>query len=279
MRKIRLLTVAGAVTALLAFPAVAHAQYPPPTPVPTAAPGPTAATCAQLSDTTPAQGQSDTASGQSGCFTPGEQVTGQIESNHVVVFRVNANSQGGYSATFTVPSSIPAGPHTFRVIGGTSGREYARPIVIQGAGAAGTGRGGVGLPRTGADVLALALWALLAIGGGTFLIAATWKRYRLAHVEARFAAPHDAPPSLNGSDHGVIEAPRAVAYDEPVRAEVVEETPVAYTAVAVDEPVEAEWAPVSDEVVTEEAAEPATPEVSMLIGQLREEIDAWNNKR
>jgi len=271
MRKIRLLTAAGAVAALLAFPAVAHAQYPPATPVPTAA------TCATVDDSTPAQGQSVDANGTGGCFTPGEQVTGQIESDPVVVFRVNANSQGGYSANFTVPASISPGTHTFRVTGGTSGRQYARPIVVQGAAAGGQGTGGgVGLPRTGADVLALALWALLAIGGGTFLIAATWKRYRLAHVEARFAAPDDAPPALSADRY---EAPTPVVYDEPVRAQVVEEAPAAHTSVTVDEPVEADWAPATEEVVEEAAPQPATPEVSKLIGQLREEIDAWNNKR
>jgi len=164
----------------------ASAQYPPATP----ALG--AATCANLDDTSPASGQSVTASGVPGCFAPGENVRGQIESDPVVVFRVPTSADGGYRATFATPTIAP-GTHTFRVVGEASGRSYSRPITIVGGGAVGSG---VGLPRTGADLLALVLWALLALGGGSFLVGLTWRRYRLAHREARERAEEVPVPHL-----------------------------------------------------------------------------------
>ena len=277
MTKIRVLIAAGAVAAIMVLPGIANAQYPPATPVPTAA------TCAQLNDSTPNQGQSVAANGQPGCFTAGENVTGTVESDPVVVFRTTATANGSYSATFTVPASIPAGTHTFRVVGATSGLQYARPIVVQAA----TGTtAGVGLPRTGADILALAMWALLAIGGGSFLIAASWKKYRLSHVEAQYRAPKGAPPALASIDNAV-EAPRPVIHDEPVQASTVT---VADEPVAVQETIEpevvSEWAPQVEqapvaEAPIEEVFETEVPdsEVGKLVGQLRQEIDAWTTKR
>lgn len=100
-------------------------------------------------------------------YTPGETAQGTVFSTPIVVGKWTANSSGVVSGSFTVPTSLSPGTHTFQLAGLTSGViKSAQFTVVAGSSSSSTS-GKSSLPFTGANVMPLVgAGAALVLGGG-----------------------------------------------------------------------------------------------------------------
>jgi hypothetical protein len=146
---------------------------------------------AHLSQSVVVQGQSVRATGCG--FIAGEQVDFYVHSAATYVGSATANDQGVASLTFTVSDTITPGHHTVELIGQQSGQVDTAPLEVKSAGqvrsgggtvplghgsgsGSGSGSGGGSLAFTGADILAMVLIGLVAIGLGTLAVVTARRR-------------------------------------------------------------------------------------------------------
>lgn len=133
------------------------------------------ATSETLSSSSVPEGGSLTVTG--GGFASGEKVNVVVSSDPVTVGQPTANSSGGVSLTFTLPSSVTAGSHTVTLTGVTSGATVSSPFTVTAAPAASTSTTSTTavratIVRTGADDAtgqAMLAGGLLVIGGAMVL--------------------------------------------------------------------------------------------------------------
>ena len=117
-----------------------------------------------------------TISGPAGCAQDGETIDLSVASDPVSLGSATANSDGSYSLSATLPASITPGQHEITADFGPGRAQLVQPILVvtsfpTGA-AAGANTGptsnGANLPKTGADIARLVMWAmvLLVVGAG-----------------------------------------------------------------------------------------------------------------
>jgi len=150
--------------------------------------------------------------GTSGCADPFGDISTTIFSDPVRMDTFSALEDGSFHEVFCLPASIEPGDHEVQVSiegrgvltrdllvqegdGGTCGAGDGTVV----AGVTQTNPGGSGtLPRTGAGILLLLMWALVLVGLGTVLVASAW-RYRARLVplamlnRRRRAGGHEVP--------------------------------------------------------------------------------------
>lgn len=117
-------------------------------------------------------------------FAPGEDVTITLHSDPIRLATVTASATGEVTARVTIPSTAPAGAHTIRLVGLSSGLSAELPVTVQAqAETAAPDTGGrTPLPATGSDPSRLVGLAALAVAaGGAALVA---RRVRLSRVSA-----------------------------------------------------------------------------------------------
>jgi hypothetical protein len=141
-------------------------------------------------------------------FAPGAGVAIQIDSAAHAVDMVHADASGAVDVVVTIPTTVPTGPRTLRVVGpmpGGSPQTLTTAITIKTAaecapggtgvgatgtpvdgapGVAGAGTGSGSLPLTGSDAIDLAVIGAAAAIGGRVLYGATRR----------------APKPIDGSD-------------------------------------------------------------------------------
>lgn len=227
---ITLIAVVASAFTLIAAPYADAQNYPPPTPTfrpgpPSPRPGPPSprptgrpsdASCLVVSGQTPdgvranrAQYQGELfLQGRAGCAAPHGDVSFTVESDPVVLGSTQAFEDGSYRATFTLPAAVQPGDHT--VIADVEGRgEVRQPLVVidastrvGGVSQANEGSGGL-LPRTGAGIAVLVLWAVAMLGLGTALVLAARRRFALAGAPGRartvLALPAPEVPRIDTS--------------------------------------------------------------------------------
>ena len=159
--------------------------------------------------------------GGEGCAEPFGDVDFYAESARVFIGATTAAEDGSYRAVRTLPASVMPGEH--EIVADIEGRgELRRDITVlpigsdvQGGPVGGTDDtdGGV-LPRTGAGILLLILFALALIGLGSLLAASAWRyRYQLAPVRvfgARFGRKTRRPLALPAPGLQFIDTSRFV---------------------------------------------------------------------
>jgi LPXTG-motif cell wall-anchored protein len=170
-RLVASLAVAGAASASLVMLAAPAMAYPP-----------KHSHHAQLSRNSVSDGGSITGSGSG--FSHGERVDAYVHSVREFVGDTIAGSGGVATLTFTVPANLPAGAHTFELVGETSGVVDTAPFTVTSAGAAAVApsSSGSSLPFTGgSDVWQMTVVgiALVAAGGGLLVV-----RRRRTHIAA-----------------------------------------------------------------------------------------------
>jgi hypothetical protein len=166
MRKALTAFALAAALAVLVGPAVAQAQdYPP------------AGDSLTVSDSVVVPGQSLTVSG--GGAGPGAKVDIFIYSERVLLASTNADSDGQYSASVTIPASIDPGTHVIRAI---SGGEILSAVEVTVAGSGGAAADSDGdLPFTGAGTLpGIGIGVGLIALGSTLLLASRRRRSQRA---------------------------------------------------------------------------------------------------
>jgi len=129
-------------------------------------------TCDQVNSsggsTTVSSGQSITVSGQAAsgtqCFDGGATVTIHfLQSDHIIA-TTTASSNGNYSATGSVPSTVHSGAASVEAVSTLNGTTQSYTTAVTVAGGSG------GLPKTGQDIALLVGWALALVAIGTVLI-------------------------------------------------------------------------------------------------------------
>jgi LPXTG-motif cell wall-anchored protein len=112
------------------------------------------------------QGGQDTAHGTG--FDGDNAVNGYIHSVRVFVGHASTNASGAATLTFTVPTSLATGTHTFQMVGAQTGdsRSVTFTVLPAVSAAGGSGSSGSGLPFTGGN----GIWAMTATGVGLVLI-------------------------------------------------------------------------------------------------------------
>jgi hypothetical protein len=125
---------------------------------------------AQVSDRTPAAGQSVVVSGVG--FAPNSKVVVTIEPGSAVLATLTADATGAVTGTVTIPA-------------GTSGDAK---LVLKGVTASGAavsasmaivvGSAGGGLPTTGSNTEPMVMWALAAVAAGGVLVLTVTRRRR-----------------------------------------------------------------------------------------------------
>jgi len=165
-RKFALLCALLVGVLLVAAPAPAAPVYPPPTPSVTPSHPRNAIS---ISIVTPGGRVSITISG----FVPGEIIIIVIHSDPVQLATAKADAGGGATASFVIPSDIPAGPHTITATGLTSGHVVSFPVTVEQLAAVGGGSViSPGLSNTGVAAVALStVGGIFLIGGIAFTIA------------------------------------------------------------------------------------------------------------
>ena len=114
-------------------------------------------------------------------FGEGERVELTLFSDPVFLGSADADSDGRFTATVRIPLTTPAGEHTVRAAGSTSGALAEKALTVQAApvgpgapdaGAPGAGGPGGSLSQTGSGALfaGLGALALLIAGGAVFLL-------------------------------------------------------------------------------------------------------------
>ena len=114
-------------------------------------------------------------------FGEGERVEMTLFSDPVFLGSADADSDGRFTATVRIPLTTPAGEHTVRAAGSTSGALAEKALTVQAvpagpgapdAGAPGAGGPGGSLSQTGSGALfaGLGALALLIAGGAVFLL-------------------------------------------------------------------------------------------------------------
>jgi hypothetical protein len=167
----RIFAVAAATATVMlsgAGAALAAPPYPPPGPGPKPAgfngpnpaghqpPGQCYQGSANKTIVTP--GGTMTFSGPAGGFGNGESYGLFVFSTQQQVGSGQAATDGSFTTTVTIPSSLPAGRHTLEAYGNTSHNAVAVQFTV----AAATASGSKGLPFTGADYV----WPMTAAGAG-----------------------------------------------------------------------------------------------------------------
>jgi hypothetical protein len=164
--------------------------------------------------------------GAEGCGDSNAEVEFNVESVRTFIGRTFTAEDGSYRAEIDLPAAILPGDHmVFAAIEGRAGEEDA-PLEVLGAdvlgededndgggsGNQGQASGGGVLPRTGAGILLLILWAIVLIGGGTLLARAAWKyRMRFAPVAAMHRRNQQREmDSIQGPDLPVLDTSRFV---------------------------------------------------------------------
>ena len=121
-----------------------------------------------------------------GGFQSGETATATVESDPVTVGSATVGTDGEVSVTFTLPTSIPAGSHTIKLTGATSGVVVSQALTVTAAQVSTTtsttAAGGatttttIRIGRTGSEKQSQALLATLLLGAGTALVLAARRR-------------------------------------------------------------------------------------------------------
>jgi hypothetical protein len=111
-----------------------------------------------------------------GGFESGESVAGLVQSDPVSVGSTTSDAAGEISFTFTLPSTVPAGAHTVKLTGATSGLVLSAPLTVTAAQVAPTTSTTVrattttaGIARTGGDTGDQSAVALMLVAGGSAL--------------------------------------------------------------------------------------------------------------
>lgn len=128
------------------------------------------ASSAQVSDRTPAAGQSVVVSGVG--FAPNSKVVVTIEPGATVLATLTADATGAVTGTVTIPAGA-AGDAKLVLKGSTvagAAVSASMPIVV--------GSAGSGLPTTGSDTEPMVLWALGAVAAGGVMVLAMTRRRR-----------------------------------------------------------------------------------------------------
>jgi hypothetical protein len=136
--------------------------------------------------------------GASGCAEAFGEISATVFSDPVRMETFTALEDGSFQGVFCLPAVVESGDHEvevsiegrgvltrdLRVLEGDG--QTCGPgdgTVVAGISQANTGSGDA-LPRTGAGVLILVMWALVLVGLGTVLVASAW-RYRARLVPLR----------------------------------------------------------------------------------------------
>jgi hypothetical protein len=130
-----------------------------------------------LSTSTAKAGDAVTVSG--GGFESGESIAGVVQSDPVSVGSAVADAAGEYTFTFTLPASVPAGAHTVKLTGASSGLVLTAPLTVTAAQVASTTtspsttavRATIVRTGTGTGDQSTVASAFVAVGAGLLLIA------------------------------------------------------------------------------------------------------------
>lgn len=125
------------------------------------------------------------------CADDGANVKVSLSSDPVVLGNMTADSDGGYSGTFRIPTNTTLGQHSIIVETTLDGDPvfYSRAITIVAA-------GGVRLPITGRDIALLAAWGVALIGLGTTLVLTTRRFLRRRRSAIATADPTTGAKSV-----------------------------------------------------------------------------------
>jgi hypothetical protein len=122
-------------------------------------------------------------------FKPGSTADLWLFSTPVLLGQPTVDAAGDFAATYTIPASTPAGPHTLQINGLSADgklRTAVTGVVLEAAagGAAAASGTGVGLASTGSDaasaVVAGGIAGVLLLVGAGVLVAARLRRRRSA---------------------------------------------------------------------------------------------------
>jgi hypothetical protein len=171
--------------------------------------------------------------GVKGCFVDGSRVDVYVESTRRFLGTVHAAEDGSFLGDYKLPSSIKAGSHHIVVAVEKRG-EFRGPLLVLPRGATGAGDGaGTGasvlgssvrntsgggggiLPRTGADLFRLVMWALILIGLGTLLVLATMRvseKLAPARTSSRRTRSRRAVAALPPPEVPFVDTSRFVPY-------------------------------------------------------------------
>lgn len=223
------------------------------------------------------------------CADPGAAVTFDFaQSPGVTLGRTVADANGRYDSR-SLGTRIPAGARNgnatisvFTTVNGAA-TTYTHAITITGAAAA-----AAGLPVTGKDIMLFVLWGLVLVGFGSFLISATWRRWRQARAEVG-VQPASATTAVASRDEDFFANLRpaptrtmpAATKSAVATLDRAEAAPVRYVEAEVVEPempelVSVQAGPVvlRDEKLQERVRD-ATTQTSTVVSKLQDEIRAW----
>jgi hypothetical protein len=177
--------------------------------------------------------------GGQGCAPSNGDITVTVFSDPVVLGTFQAFEDGSFHKIFCLPPAVEPGSHNVQVniedrgvrsrplIVDSDNAELCGPgdgTVVAGTSETNDGSGGGTLPRTGAGILLLLLWAVVLLGLGTVLVMTAWRyRARLtpAYVRTRLERRSHAPVlALPAPEIPRIDTSRFVPYRSRVeRAE------------------------------------------------------------
>jgi hypothetical protein len=186
--------------------------------------------------------------GNEHCVEPNGNAEFTVRSDPVFLGALVALEDGSFDRTYTLPHAVPCGNHSLVMDADGRSTTISRPLVVtcaasaagsvgDPAGSVGDAAGSVGddgtrvlgstianssrgngiLPRTGADLFRLLLWALILLAFGTLLVMSTWRwSQRFAPVRAlgkRFVPTRSGPlAALPAPEVPFVDTSRFVPY-------------------------------------------------------------------